>query len=68
MGRKTRQTTKASEARHRAAMTYTVSQLTALNDLDLLVEQKVAQVLARQSPNSREHDSGGIRTPRQRLS
>ena len=40
---------KASAIRHRAAMAYTVSQLTMLYDLDQLVEQKVAQILARQS-------------------
>lgn len=52
MGRKTpKRIDKASEMRHRAAMAYTVSQLTALNDLDLLVEQKVAQLLARQQGN-----------------
>lgn len=51
MGRKTaKPSTKDSDMRHRAAMRYTVSQLTALNDLDLLVEQKVAQLL---SPNGK---------------
>ncbi len=50
MGRKTpKRIDKASEMRHRAAMAYTVSQLILLNDFDQLVEQKVAQVLARQS-------------------
>lgn len=50
MGRNTsKRTIKASEARHRAAMNYTVSQLIALNDFDQLVECKVAQLLARES-------------------
>ena len=36
----------ANEARYHAAMNYTAMQLAMLNDLDLLVEQKVAQLFS----------------------